>query len=671
MIKAEEKITLVRVDDGEGGKSAYEAAVEAGYTGTEQQFNNDLVEVSTKASITQVNMIQERVNSVEGIVDTLETNVGDLGTRITTIQGKVEQAEQDIAEITILADQAKTDAQTANQSATEAKTAATEAKTSATEAKTSAQQAIADAATAQSAAETAQSSANTALTKAEQAITDAQTANQAANQAKESAESAKTDAQTAKSSAQSAIESAAGAALAAQTAQDAAQAAKGELDLQKSYFWHDDNGSHVLSAENGFQSNMQSTGMGIVDLTSGQQVAFFGVEDTTNRNPIVRIGRNDRTHAEIDKDSFDISGWREPGGEFLDIAHIGIGKSASGAGSKNSVYYTFGTRNPGTEIKPMYTGEYTMAIGLNNGVASTCGCAIGKNNIVYDGSYSDDAGALATGHDNYLKGTGLAVGEYNTVGLNNSLVVGAHNTTKDGSTTYSPKTSAIIGRSNTISSTCESMLIVGENHGDDGIKPITGKDGLVVGNHCGNTATASGVIGLGNVSGNYSLATGSAVVSGSNSLGAGSSDVSGDYSLSVGYSTTATAQASTALGEGTTAQKANQTIVGMYNVLDTSPDSSTTGKDKYRWLFAVGNGTSDTNRSNAFTVNRNGECWCKSLSVGETPFSLTNTTLYPIGFVLSWTKSTDPGRYLHIGTWTQLGTQTIGGKTIYYWERTE
>ena len=671
MIKAEEKITLVRVDDGEGGKSAYEAAVEAGYTGTEQQFNNDLVEVSTKASLTQVNMIQERVNSVEGIVDTLETNVGDLGTRITTIQGKVEQAEQDIAEITISAEQARTDAQAANQSATEAKTAATEAKTSA-------QQAIADAATAQTAAETAQTaaetaqtSANTALTKAEQAITDAQSANQSAQQAKESADSAKADAQTAKSSAQSAIESAAGAALAAQTAQDAAEAAQGDIDLQQSYFWHDSNGSHVLSAEHGFQSNMQSTGMGVVDLTSGQQVAFFGVEDTVNRNPIVKIGRNDRTHAEIDKDSFDISGWREPGGEFLDIAHIGIGKSASGAGSENSVYYTFGTRNPGTEIIPMYTGKYTMAIGLNNGVASTCGCAIGKNNIVYDGTQSDDAGALATGHDNFLQGNGLVVGEYNTVGLNQSLVVGAFNTTKDGSTTYSPKTSAIIGRSNTISSTCESMLIVGENHGDDGIKPITGKDGLVVGNHCGNTATASGVIGLGSVSGNYSLAIGSAVVSGSNSLGAGSSDVSGDYSLSAGYSTQATAQASTALGEGTTAQKANQTIVGMYNVLDTSPDSSTTGKDKYRWLFAVGNGTSDDNRSNAFTVNRNGECWCKSLSVGETPFSLNNTTLYPIGFVLSWTKSTDPGRYLHIGTWTQLGTQTIGTKTVYYWERTK
>ena len=660
MIKAEEKITLVRVDDGEGGKSAYEAAVEAGYTGTEEQFNSDLVEVSTKASITQVNMIQERVNSVEGIVDTLETNVGDLGTRITTIQGKVEQAEQDIAEITISAEQAKTDAQSANQSAIEAKTAATEAKTSA-------QQAIADAATAQSAAETAQSSANTALTKAEQAITDAQTANEAAQQAKESANSAKTDAQTAQSAAQSAIDSAAGAALAAQTAQDAAEAAQGDIDLQQSYFWHDSKGSHVLSAEHGFQTDMKSTGFDVVDMLSGQSVAFLGIDNTNSRKPYTRIGRADKTTVIIDEDSFDITG--PSGNTILNVAHIGIGPSGTSSSSTPYPYYSLGTRNPGTKIMPIPTGEYTMAFGVNNGVSGRCNCAIGQDNLAYS-YFTDDAGALVTGHDNYLEGNGLVVGEYNTVGLDDGLVVGAYNTTKIDNSTYHPKRSAIIGKKNTITSnTCENMLIVGENHGGPLI-PITGKDGLVVGNGCQNTATASGVIGLGSVSGNYSLATGSAVVSGSNSLGAGSSDVSGDYSLSVGYSTTASAKASTALGEGTTAQKANQTIVGMYNVLDTSPDSSTTGKDKYRWLFAVGNGTSDDNRSNAFTVNRNGECWCKKLSVGETPFSLDNTTLYPIGFVLSWTKSTDPGRYLHIGTWTKLGTQTIGGKTIYYWERT-
>lgn len=668
MIKAEEKITLVRVDDGEGGKSAYEAAVEAGYTGTEEQFNSDLVEVSTKASLTQVNMIQERVNSVEGIVDTLETNVGDLGTRITTIQGKVEQAEQDIAEITISAEQAKADAQAANQSATEAKTAATEAKTSASEAKTSAQQAIADAATAQTAAETAQSSANTALTKAEQAITDAQSANEAAQSAKASAESAKTDAQTAQSAAQSAIDSAAGAALAAQTAQDAAEAAQGDIDLQQSYFWHDSNGSHVLSAEHGFQTDMKSTGFDVVDMLSGQSVAFMGINNTSSRKPHTRIGRADKTTVIIDEDSFDITG--PSGNEILNVAHIGIGPSETSSSSTPYPYYSFGTRNPGKSPIPIPTGVYTMAIGVNNGVSGRCNCAIGEDNIVYS-YFTTDAGALATGHDNYLEGNGLVVGEYNTVGLDDGLVVGAYNTTKNDNGTYHPKTSAIIGRRNTItSSNCENMLIVGENHGSS-VKPITGKDGLVVGNGCGNTATASGVIGLGDVSGNYSLAIGSSSVSGSNSLGAGDSTVSGDYSLSAGYSTKASAKASTALGEGTTAQKANQTIVGMYNVLDTSPDSSTTGKDKYRWLFAVGNGTSDDNRSNAFTVNRNGQCWCKSLSVGETPFSLNNTTLYPIGFVLSWTKSTDPGIYLNIGTWTQLGTQTIGGKTIYYWERTK
>lgn len=586
MIKAEEKITLVRVDDGEGGKSAYEAAVEAGYTGTEQQFNSDLVEVPNKASITQVNMIQERVNSVEGIVDTLETNVGDLGTRITTIQGKVEKAEQDIAEITILADQARTDAQTANQSANEAKTAATEAKTSATEAKTSAQQAIADAATAQTAAETAQSSANTALTKAEQAITDAQTANQAAQQAKESAESAKTDAQTAKSSAQSAIESAAGAALAAQTAQDAAQAAKGELDLQKSYFWHDDNGSHVLSAENGFQSNMQSTGMGVVDLRSGQEIAFFGVENTTNRTPMVRIGRDDYTHTELTDRT--ASYWYDNTSKFLEFGRAGS------AGNYHP-FFTFGSRTTTGTI-----GAHSSVFGYNCEASGDYSVAIGMGNIV-QGNYS-----VATGWSNTITSTGgssFACGYDSTVTAGNAFA--------------------------------------------------------------GAGATASG---------EQSFAFGA------------SSEAKGENSVVFGDYSTAKGEYGVALGRGLIADS-YQLVIGKYN------------KTNSNHAFIIGNGTGDTttNRRTVFYVSDGGDVYAdgyitavnmpslplapgsyvlvgkKTASGQKGTFTWQNQILAcnPVGVVIMTNNSENPATAYGGGTWTQLGTQTIGGKTIYYWERTK
>ena len=629
MIKAEEKITLVRVDDGEGGKSAYEAAVEAGYTGTEQQFNSDLVEVPNKASITQVNMIQERVNSVEGIVDTLETNVGDLGTRITTIQGKVEQAEQDIAEITILAGQAKTDAQSANQSATEAKTAATEAKTSATEAKTSAQQAIADAATAQSAAETAQSSANTALTKAEQAITDAQTANNAAQSAKESAESAKTDAQTAKSSAQSAIESAAGAALAAQTAQDAAEAAKGELDLHQSYFWHDNNGSHVLSAEHGFQSNMQSTGMGIVDLKSGQQVAFFGVEDTIARTPIVRIGKDDYTHLELTDTT--ASYWYDNTNKFLEFGR-------TGSANDHAPFFTFGSRTTTGTI-----GSYSSVFGYNCEASGLHSVAIGTS-AVASGDNSFAINGTASGINSVAFG-GTASG-LNSVSFGaGNIVAGGYNFAAGGSNIIYETTPSI-----------EYSFAIGHGSKIYSSNAFAG-GGATINSNSGNSFAF----------GNEAKATG---------FGA----------IAIGQGAVANGNGAVALGTGTIADMNGQIVVGRNNVKNSN------------YEFIVGNGTTSqpSGRHTCFYIN-SGDVYAdgyitatnmpslptavgsyvlvgsKKATGQKGTFTWQNQILAcnPVGVVIITNNSKNPATAYGGGTWNQLGTQTIGGKTIYYWERTK
>ena len=628
MIKAEEKITLVRVDDGKGGKSAYEAAVEAGYTGTEEQFNLDLVEVPNKASITQVTMIQERVNSVEGIVDTLETNVGDLGTRITTIQGKVEQAEQDIAEITISADQAKADAQSANQSATEAKTAATEAKTSA-------QQAIADAATAQTAAETAQtaaetaqSSANTALTKAEQAITDAQSANQSAQQAKESAESAKTDAETAKSSAQSAIESAAGAAFAAQTAQDAAEAAKGELDLQKSYFWHDDNGSHVLSAENGFQSNMQSTGMGVVDMRSGQEVAFFGVESAITRTPMVRIGRNDYTHLELTDTS--ASYWYDNTNKFLEFGR-------AGNEGDYAPFFTFGSRTTtGTiGLHSSVFGYNCEASGLHSVAIGTSAVASGDNSFAVNGTASGvnsvAFGGTASGFKSASFGSGnIVAGGYNfAAGLNNIIY----------DTNPSVEYSFAIGNGSKIYS---SNAFAG--------------GGATIDSNSGNSFAF----------GHEAKATG---------FGA----------IAIGQGAKANGNGAVALGAGTIADANGQIVVGRNNVKNSNYD------------FIVGNGTTDqpSGRHNCFYINGGNvyaDGYITATNMPSLPFAVGTYVLVgsknatgqkgtftwqnqilacnPVGVVIMTNNSENPATAYGGGTWNQLGTKTVGTKTVYYWERT-
>lgn len=87
---------------------------------------------------------------------------------------------------------------------------------------------------------------------------------------------------------------------------------------------------------------------------------------------------------------------------------------------------------------------------------------------------------------------------------------------------------------------------------------------------------------------------GNSIASGLVSHAEGWSNAVGDYSHSQ--------------NEGTKAQKCAQTVIGTYNYVDYS--STTThprGEAKYgKWAFIIGNGTTDSSRSNAFTVEWNG-----------------------------------------------------------------
>ncbi len=72
---------------------------------------------------------------------------------------------------------------------------------------------------------------------------------------------------------------------------------------------------------------------------------------------------------------------------------------------------------------------------------------------------------------------------------------------------------------------------------------------------------------------------------------------SGQNSFAGGKNTTASATNSTAKGQNTIAAGANQTALGKYNIKDTSS------------FIIVGKGTSDTARSNAFTLSSAGAGW--------------------------------------------------------------
>ncbi len=82
-----------------------------------------------------------------------------------------------------------------------------------------------------------------------------------------------------------------------------------------------------------------------------------------------------------------------------------------------------------------------------------------------------------------------------------------------------------------------------------------------------------------------------------------STTASGEAAHSEGASTTASGAYSHAGGTGTVAQRKSQTVIGEYNLADTSGTVSTRGD----YAFIIGNGTANNSRSNALTVKWNGD----------------------------------------------------------------
>lgn len=83
-----------------------------------------------------------------------------------------------------------------------------------------------------------------------------------------------------------------------------------------------------------------------------------------------------------------------------------------------------------------------------------------------------------------------------------------------------------------------------------------------------------------------------------------SSQANGQVSHAEGSNTIASGYISHAGGEHTIAQRLAQTVIGRYN----SPDTQGLNQNSYgKYAFIIGNGESNSNRSNAFTVDWDGE----------------------------------------------------------------
>lgn len=461
------------------------------------------------------------------------------------------QAEKDAKTAQTAATQAQSDAQAAHSAAIEAiETAesvhdiAVQAQEDAEAATTAAGQATQAANNASNLATQAQSAAQAANTAAGQAQSDAQAASAAAGQAQTAATQAQNNLKSVVQGA-STVEKAVSV---MQTALEAIVDYDPTEDEVQEYFWHDANGAHVLGDTSGYRNDISSTGMKIVDTDTETTVGEFG--------EIVTLGKDDESHVEIDYHSM----------QLVD--------------KEGEVYFWVSDlRDRDDDYLATITERF-----VGDGVTETfnVNCAVSEEVSAIDSSHPSNT---------YLR-------EYNQYTFNIAPSNGAIITI-----TY--KTQDRIAKAYTLgmrrSGTHLGALSLSEGINTEASGTYSHSEGYntTANMSCahaeGSGTIASGVAShaegkLATASGDYSHAEGD------NSIASGAS------SHAEGMNTVASGSQSHAGGDHTIAQGMDQTVIGMYNI----PMGSSHQLDIGDPLFIIGNGFDDSNRSNAFTVDWNG-----------------------------------------------------------------
>ena len=223
-----------------------------------------------------------------------------------------------------------------------------------------------------------------------------------------------------------------------------------------------------------------------------------------------------------------------------------------------------------------------------------------------------------------------------------------------------------------------STFMVNSNPTGAGSFSLNRKSGTTIGDYSfttGNNCTASGSHSFagGNAStasGNYSVAIGDqctanssashaegyithAYANGTHSEGY-MTEASGLGSHSEGRDTFAKGYYSHAGGYKNTATHKSQYVFGEFNVLDTSTNGIS---DRGNYVEIVGNGTAESSRSNARTLDWSGNEWLAGnlTVVGNISAAnmLTINKIYPVGSVYMSVNNTSPASFIG-GTWEQL-----------------
>lgn len=219
-----------------------------------------------------------------------------------------------------------------------------------------------------------------------------------------------------------------------------------------------------------------------------------------------------------------------------------------------------------------------------------------------------------------------------------SLTIGS-NTWDMPVTSVNSQTGDVVLSASDVGAAATSDLVIVAGTGTDSAKGVTadpnegniasGDGSFALGYHNHATGTASVSIGGKNsgkpdneASGYGSVVLGVSSVASNTSAVAigGENTASGKYSLALGFRTTASGQVgftagqqtqatsnmATAFGNYTIASGRAATAIGQANIEDTNPIDTTHGAGARKYIFTIGNGLNASNRSNALTVDWDG-----------------------------------------------------------------
>lgn len=315
---------------------------------------------------------------------------------------------------------------------------------------------------------------------------------------------------------------------------------------------------------------------------------------------------------------------------------ISMGRKSGSTKGLNSV--SVGDANTASESYSFASGSQTEATGYASHTEGSNTTASG------DYSHAEGYGTTASGDEAHAEGQSTtALGEASHAGGYSSAVAGER---VDGLTVDTPSEDILVKWENSTLNFAlaqkkgsfvhgTNCLALGENSFAVGEETVaSGNKSFASGNQTRATGLYSTAMNTETVaSGSYAFATGNGTVA------------SGVQSAAFGLDTSSEGVASVSMGRETVANN-YQLVVGKYNVDTPAPVSKS---DKTGSLFIVGNGASDTERSNAFAVRADGNgLFAGDIYVGGTDINDTSISRVTTEADHNWTLIYDSGEIPNI-----------------------